>query len=352
LAGVDDGEKYGFFGGDTITGCVEEFVSTGCLAVDRMLGGGWPVGAISECRGWEHSGKSVLLDQSMAYMQSIGGVAALLDSEKSRDKSWTKRLGVDIDKMIYCSVDSMEDVFIALDQLIEVQENVARELNEARPKKKKKTDATKKKKKKKKLRRYKIQPPPMLVVWDSLGATPTRAELEGSADDKHVSPGARVVKRNFRRLTQKLYRCRMSLVFANHMYMSIGPFATTKSYGGSGVRFHTHVRVELVRTGNLTVGSEIVGHQVEVKPKKNRIMGFRKPAEAAFIHGAGFDNTYTLFNWGLESGWITRSGAWAYLYPPGEDAITFQRQFLGLGEILRQRPELYQAMVAGYMAED
>ena len=77
-----------------------ESIPTGSLALDRLLGGGWPVGGIIEVASQTHVGKSTLLDQSMAHCQRMGGVASLIDMERARSVEYTKTLGVDVPKLI------------------------------------------------------------------------------------------------------------------------------------------------------------------------------------------------------------------------------------------------------------
>lgn len=340
LQAMDKSGGFAMYGDDSdIIPVIDEWVSTGCIALDRQLGGGWPIGAISELRAWEGVGKSTVADQSLAYMQSIGGIAALIDTEKSRDRKWSERLGVDLSKLLMKPCDSLEDSYDAIDALLSVQRSVLTELNKGRRGKKKQ-----------------VKPPPMLIIWDSLGSSPTKAELEGAPGDNHVGVGARRTRQNLRRLTQRLYKLRVGLVIVNHVYTPIG-FGSTQlqSPGGGGIKFHTHVRAHMSRTSSLKIGEQVVGHTIEFKNLKNRILGVQQPVEAALIYGVGVDNAYSLFLWGQENGvaeghrWVIRQGQWSWLYPPGEEPISFQRQYLGLGEILRQRPDLYQWMLAHFM---
>lgn len=327
------GDEFHFdtFTSDAVETTIKEFVSTGNLELDRVMGGGWPVGGISECRGYEGVGKSVVLDQSFAQAQRNGFVTVFLDSEKSRDAAWTKTLGVDPAKLIATPVDCIEDALDAVDRLLTVQEAL---VEDGRAK-------------------------PMLIGWDSLGATPPRVELEGAADDAHVAVAARRIKQGFRRLTQRLYRARVAFVFANHVYRLIGPFGGgLQSSGGSGVRFHTHVRLDCARTGQITLGSdrEVVGHTIKVRTVKNRVIGVQPAVEVGLIYGAGIDNSYTLFEWGVKKDvrWIQKgSQGWYYLYDPWnpEQLINFKRKWLGLGAILTERADIYQAMVNGFLEE-
>lgn len=340
MKGSKESASFSMYSEELVTNSVEEFVSSGSLGVDRLTGGGWPIGRIAECAAWESVGKSTLLDQSLAQVQRIGGIAALIDSEKARDEKYTSSLGVDIEKLLMAEAVTIEDGFEAIEKMVSVQESVVREL-------------------KKKHRKNTPLPPPMLIVWDSLGGTPTRAELEGEAGDSHVSVAARNIKLNMRRLTQKIARLRISLIFANQFYETIGGFGGKKSYGGGAIRYYPSVRLWLARTGTLTMGGDnrLMGHTVKAELKKTRIGKPRKPQELGLIYGAGFDNAYTLFEWGKGAGnethpkWIVQSGPHYWVYPPGEEPIWFQSKYIGLGQLFAERPDVYSLMARQYLAE-
>jgi len=341
LKGKDD-EPFGFLSGDDdlppLDTPIAEFISTGALALDKQIGGargGWPVGRITEVAAWESVGKSTLLDQSLAQVQRMGGVGALIDSEKSRDATYTSTLGVDASKLITKNVTTIEETFDAIDRILDVQEKIA-------------TLAARKKG---------GQPPPLLIVWDSVGGTPTKAELAGDADDQHVADAAKAIKRNFRRIAHRIAHLRTALVVANHFYQDIGPFASLKTYGGSGLRYFTSLRLWLTRKEQVKIGTTVLGHVVEAKIKKTRVRAPRPPQEVALIYGAGFDNSWTLHEWGKQHGldakhrWIVESGSWSYVMLPDGSHEAFQRRFMGLGEVLGRRPDVCAMLAGAYLAD-
>jgi len=332
-----DENAFGFFGRDGLDTPINEFISTGSLAIDKLIGGptgGWPIGRLSECASWEGVGKSTLLDQSIAQVQRMGGIAAVIDSEHSRDASYTRRLGVDTDTLIAKPVETVEDVFSATDTVLSVQERLTAEYAKRKQK-----------------------PPPLLLVWDSLGATPTKRELLGEPDDKHVAEAAKVIKMNFRRICARIADLRIAFVFVNHFYTDIGPFATMKTSGGSGVRYFTSLRLWLTNKGQIKIGNTVFGHEVEAKTKKTRVRSPRPPAQAGLIYGAGFDNAYTLYSWGKTAGlssdhkWIVETPQWQYLMLPDGTHIAFQQRFIGLGKAFAERPDAY-AMMADHFMRD
>lgn len=335
IKGVEEGD-YAFFGDDLAwTSSVEEFISTGSLALNRLTGGGWPVGRLTELAAWEGVGKTTLLDQSIALHQASGGIAVLIDSEQARDESYSVKLGVNPKELIIRKALTLEQGFEGLDQVLAIQEAHME-----------------------KLAAKGLKVPPMLIVWDSLGGTPAAAEYEGEAGDKHVGVASRIIKMNFRRMTQRLAHCRAAFVFGNHFYQTMGPFASLVTYGGSGIRYYTSLRLWLSRTGSLKVGDRVVGHKIEAKLRKTRISRPRPPAEVGLVYGSGLHNAYSLFEWGKTHGekpghkWVKHSGQWSYLMFEDGTYEAFQQSFVGFGELLQKRPDLYEMIAQKYHAED
>lgn len=323
-------EGFVFFDSPDLAGTsVTEWISTGNLGIDSLTGGrGIPVGRFIEVAGWEATGKTTLIDQMIGQHQASGGIAALVDNEGGRSLDYSRRLGVRPDELIAPAVTrSLESTFGALDKAIAVQESM--------------------------IKRYGADAPPMLAVVDSIGGAVTEAELKGEAGDSHVGVAARRLKQEMRRLQLRIIDARVAVVLSNHLYKRIG-MPGNEHYGGSGIKYFCHLRLLLTRTGALKIGDREVGQIVRVSLKKTRVTAPKPPVETGLIWGAGFDNSYTLFEWGKENGvggdhkWITRSGSWFFLNPPGSDPIGFQGQWLGLGNLFVERPEVYQAIVAAY----
>jgi RecA/RadA recombinase len=332
-------------------GDVTEWIPTGSLAVDRLLGGGYPLGRVIEIAAWEQVGKSTLLDQSIAMVQSLGDVCVLIDSEQARDTKYSKRLGVDLDSLIVCKAETIEEAFIGMDRMLAIQEAQIVRLEKA---------AEELRKRKRIEEADALRVPRLFMVWDSLAGTPTEAERKGAADDAHVAEAAKIVRLNMRRLASRIANARAVLVFANQFYENIGGYGGLKSYGGSGVRYATSVRLWLSRKNALKVGDTVVGHIVEAKLKKTKVAMPKPPSELGLIYGAGIHNAWTLWEWGKKNGvpgipghtWVKQAGGWSYLmFPDGKTYEHFQGTFLPFADLLVKHPAVYEAMVAGYMAE-
>jgi recombination protein RecA len=337
---IDDSD-FTTFDDPGVDATVSEWIPTGSLAIDRLVGGGWPVGRITEIAAWEGVGKSTLLDMSFASAQRIGGIAAVVDTEKARDTLYTRSLGVDTGSLLAPNLGddvTIEGVFNAIDNLCDVQAKIAVSMKKGVP------------------------APPMLIGWDSVAGCPTRAERDKGSDAKHVMAAARMIKMNLRRITARLPKLRIALVFTNHFYESPQALAhgpTLKTYGGSGIRYFASIRLWLSRIGQLKAGDLDVGHIIEAKLKKTRVNKPRPPAVVGLVYGAGLDNSHTLYEWGKTHGakdvpdhtWIRMKGSWSYLMLPDGAHEAFQTGFRGLGHYLSEHPALYQQMAEQYLAE-
>jgi len=82
-------------------------VSTGSLSLDVALGvGGLPRGRVVEVYGPESSGKTTLVYHVIAEAQRRSGVCAFIDAEHAIDRSYEKRIGVNIDELLVSQPDT------------------------------------------------------------------------------------------------------------------------------------------------------------------------------------------------------------------------------------------------------
>ena len=75
-----------------------ELFSSGSLALDLALGGGFPKGRIIEIYGPESSGKTTLALHAIAEIQKQGGKAAFIDAEHALDPAYARKIGVGVYK--------------------------------------------------------------------------------------------------------------------------------------------------------------------------------------------------------------------------------------------------------------
>ena len=75
-------------------------IPSGSIALDHALGiGGYPKGRVVEIYGPESSGKTTLAIHAIAEAQKAGGIAAIIDAEHAFDRTYAKKLGVNVDTL-------------------------------------------------------------------------------------------------------------------------------------------------------------------------------------------------------------------------------------------------------------
>src|SRR5690606_29709147 len=158
-------------------------------AISNNEKGGFPVGKISEVTGEEASGKSLMIAHALADTQRQGGIAVLLDTENAVNTDFLKRVGVDVDKLIYVQPHTIEEAF-------EVMEKIIVMTREKFPEKEK----------------------IVTVAWDSIAATPPEQELEGDYDpNSRIGVGAKTMSKGMRKITGMVGFEGVTLIFTNQL---------------------------------------------------------------------------------------------------------------------------------------
>ena len=101
---------------------VNDWVSTGStvldLAISNRPNGGFPVSKIVEITGLEQSGKSLLASHIIANTQKKDGVAVYIDTKSSLNSQFLQAIGVDVEKMVYLPLETVEDIMDAIENVI------------------------------------------------------------------------------------------------------------------------------------------------------------------------------------------------------------------------------------------
>lgn len=99
-------------------GAPRGYVGTRNIALERALGTtGVPLGRVIEISGWPGAGKSTVLDQIFAQCQHEGGIGALADTERGRNRAYMLQLGVLLPSMIWIGGKTAEAMFDEVETL-------------------------------------------------------------------------------------------------------------------------------------------------------------------------------------------------------------------------------------------
>ncbi|MBR4315984.1 MAG: hypothetical protein IKP65_03315 [Alphaproteobacteria bacterium] len=162
-------------------------IPTGSVALDRIIGGGYPIGRMIEVFGPASSGKTTVCYHAIAEAQKAypDKWCGFVDSEHSFDPEYAGNIGVNVSELIVAQPDSGTDAFGMVQGMIE---------NGA-----------------------------SLIVIDSVAAMVPREEME-EEDYGHNSIGtqARMMSKGLRKLTSIAGKNKCLLIFTNQIRNKIG----------------------------------------------------------------------------------------------------------------------------------
>ena len=251
-------------------------IPSGSIALDHALGiGGYPRGRVVEIYGPESSGKTTLAIHAIAEAQKMGGIAAIVDAEHAFDRTYAKKLGVDVDTLLISQPDNGEQALEITDHLI---------------------------------RSGAID----VIVIDSVAALTPKAEIEGEMGDSKMGLQARLMSQALRKLTATISKTNTCCIFINQLRDKIGvmfgnPETTT---GGNALKFYSSVRVDVRRITQLKDGEEATGNRVRAKIVKNKLAPPFRKAEFDIVFGEGISMIGEIIDLGVEFEILKKSGSW------------------------------------------
>jgi recombination protein RecA len=299
---------------------VNEFVSTGSsildLAISNRMHGGFPVGRITEITGLEQSGKSLLAAHALANTQKKGGLAVFIDTENAVPPEFFTAIGIDLKKMLYIPLETMEDIFDTIETLVE----------KVRTSDKKKL---------------------VTIVVDSVAGASTKQEMETDFDkDGWATAKAIIISKGMRKLTNLIGRERICLIFTNQLRTNMGVTFGDKwtTSGGKALAFHSTVRLRLKNMGSIKAKingvEQVVGKKTSALVIKNRLGPPERSCEYEVFYSSGIDNYSSWLGVLKDYKLVNQSGAWySYINKVSGEEIKFQSK--DFKKLILDDPSLY-----------
>jgi len=254
-----------------------DIIPTGSLLLDMKLGcGGWPRGRIIEIYGPESGGKTTLALLAIAQAQKMGLNALFVDAENAFDEEFAKGTGVDVENIYYTSPDYAEQAFYAIEEHLDSKSFG-------------------------------------VIVIDSVTALVPKAEYEGTLEDEHYAPLARIMSRALNRLSKKISASNTLVIFINQTRENIGqrwgnPETTP---GGKALKFYSSVRLRVnIKNAELVYDDKknVIGVRPTVKIMKNKVGPPLGEIQYELVFGKGINDEANILDIATELGIISKEG--------------------------------------------
>ncbi len=250
--------------------------------MNYILGGGYPLGRMTEFHGLESSGKSVLYYYIGGEYQrrTDGGPRTVIyvDMEYTFDKKYANGVGLDTnDNFIFIQPLNGEEGFTIVEELVQTGEIG-------------------------------------LVIWDSVTATPTSAAMTDEYGKRSFGGGALLFSEGLKKLNPYVSRYKTSLGMIRQVRKKMGfvghGYDNEASGGGMAPQFYASWRARVTRGEDILDGKEPIGNVIKVKNIKNKVGFPKRSAELNLLYGTGFNPDEEYLDFIIDLGLVKKSGAW------------------------------------------
>lgn len=257
-----------------------EVVSTGSAIIDDATGiGGLAIGKLYEISGQFSSGKSSICNSIVAQFQKAypDKYVAYIDPECSLNLEYMEKFGVDT---------SEEALLIANNETAEEGMEIINQLAESGA--------------------------ISLIIYDSIPAAPTKAQVEKAMDEMTMGALARCLSNAVPQIKTNCNTSKTTVIFVNQIRANLSPYSSPMAFpGGSAVPFYTSIRM-LVSKKDVIVDSnkKSIGQEIGIKFIKNKLGTPYATIETKLLFGKGFDFEFEYTDIAETYGVIVKGGSW------------------------------------------
>tara|TARA_Y100000310_G_scaffold122548_2_gene121266 strand:+ start:1203 stop:2186 length:984 start_codon:yes stop_codon:yes gene_type:complete len=296
------------------------FVPTGNYALNKVISGdytkGVPIGMITQFHGESSTAKTVFATHILKEAQAAGHYSMLVDSENAYNPEFATHLGIDPKKLIYSAPETLEQSF-------DVIKNTVMEI------------------------RKEDRETPIVIAYDSIAVSPSKAEFEAENFDGNNMVGAVRAKATgacLRKINPILRMKKVALVIVNQIRNKVGVMygsPDTMAAGGKSLEYYLGVNLKCVsnKTSDLIRNEHksVVGIKGTVRNTKNKVSIPFRECEFELYYNEGLDPYAGLLKLMEMEGMVTRSGAW---YSVAESDKKFQSK--DFNDLLRNKSEGFE----------
>jgi recombination protein RecA len=213
----------------------------------------------------------------------------LVDSENAYNPEFAKSLGIDPEKLIYAAPETLEDCFQVIeDTILAIRE----------------TDAE----------------TPIVVAYDSIAVSPSKAEYEAEGYEGNNMVGAVRAKSTgacLRKMNPLMRKHKVALIVINQIRNKIGVMfgnPETAAAGGKSLEYYLGVNMKTIsnKTSDLLKddNKQVIGIKGKIRNTKNKVSIPFRECEFSLKYDEGLDPYYGLLDFFVMEGLVTQSGAW------------------------------------------
>jgi len=151
-----------------------------------------------------------------------------------------------------------------------------------------------------------------MIVIDSVAALVPQAEIDGEMGDTHVGLQARLMSQALRKLSGSINKTNTIVIFINQLREKVGVmFGNPETTpGGKALKYYASVRLDVRKSEQIKMNSEVVGAKTNIKVVKNKVAPPFKVAAVEIMYGSGISHEGELIDLAVEANIIEKSGAW------------------------------------------
>ena len=268
-------------------GQVFGYVDSGSYALNKIISGkydgGFPIGGITEIYGESSTAKTVFLTHAFVGAQKKGYYTVMVDNEHAYSPSFAHILGVDSEKLIYTTPETMEDCFETIEKsILAIREH--------------------------------DKDTPIVIGYDSIGVSPTRKEMDGELGANGEISGAlraKVAGQCLRRINPLLRKHKAALIIINQVRSKVGLVfgdPRTKAGGGKALLYYCAVSLETASAKAGIMFDELknpTGIKGTVKCVKNKVTVPYQDCEFKLEYNKGLSQDYGLTTSAYRNGVVT-----------------------------------------------
>lgn len=267
-------------------------LSTGVLALDAALGGGWVANQFNGLIGEYSSGKSAIAMRTIAYHQQRDpNFTAVWVAAEEFVGDWAEANGVDLSRLLLIEHNVMEEVYESVLKLVSTHE----------------VD---------------------LIVIDSMTALVPKEEEDKAVEEFTVGLAARINNKFFRKgahatkrsMVEEQRPCTVIMINQWREAVGVRHGDPRTAPGGKGKEFAYFTNVDVRRVEFIENKSVRVGIVMKARVLKNKIAPPQRVAQMNFYfeeipgHPIGFDTALDIFNTAMYYGLLGSGGGGNYSF--------------------------------------